>query len=148
MKIVREKLPPRRRSTTIKAQLVFKARVDLEPSAHSFFVTVGFYPDGRKAEIFVKGAQDLESVMAKILEDAAVLISNLMQLGCSLEEIRTKIGRMRPGEIDASIVGALISAAAQIPDEIPMEAVSRWVNGEMPTPVLKRQVLADLGFVR
>lgn len=142
----REKLPPRRRSVTIEAQLVFKARADLEPSVHTFFVSAGFYPNGRKAEIFVKSAQDIESVMAKILEDAAVLISNLMQLGCSLEEIRAKVGRLRPGEVDASIVGALLTAAAKIPDAPPMDAVSRWVNGqEVKTPALRHAVLTELG---
>lgn len=145
MKIQREKLPPRRRTVTAKEQLVFMAPGHAAPSAHAFFVSVGFYPHGGKAEIFVKSASDLGSSLQFILDDAAVLISNLLQLGMSLEEIRHKVSRQRPGESDASPIGALLTAAAKIPDEPPLEAISRWVNGELLSPVLKTQIRKEVG---
>lgn len=145
IKIQREKLPPRRRSTTVKEQLSFMAPGHAAPSTHTFFVSVGFYPHGGKAEIFVKSASDLGSSLQFILDDAAVLISNLLQLGMSLEEIRAKIGRQRPGEGDASPIGALLTVAAKIPDEPPLEALSRWVNGEFPSRVLQQQVIKEMG---
>lgn len=145
--MVRTKLPPRRRCVTVKAPLVFRApgQADAAELRHSFFVTVGFAPDGRPAEIFVKAARDLDSTIAHILDDAAVLISNLMQRGMSLREAHAAIGRQRPGEIAASIVGALIQVAAEIPAEPAMEAVSGLVNGrDLPTPVTLTQARAEI----
>lgn len=46
---------------------------------------------------------------------------------------------------DASPIGALLTVAAKIPDEPPLEALSRWVNGEFPSRVLQQQVIKEMG---
>jgi hypothetical protein len=145
--LIRTKLPPRRRCVTVKAPLVFRApgQEDAPETRHAFFVTVGFYPDGRPAEIFVKAARDLDSTIAHILDDVAVLISNLMQRGMSLRDAHAAIGRQRPGEIAASIIGALVQVAAEIPGEPSMESLSGLVNGrELLTPVSLNQARREI----
>lgn len=139
------KLPPRRRCVTFETPLKFKPPGAAEAQAFPFHVSVGFYPDGTKAEIFADAHRSLGNALEFVVDDAAVLISHMMQLGVPLARIESMIGATRPGEETASIIGALVAAAAGVDDLPPLEAVHRWINGrEQKTPVLRHAVVAEL----
>lgn len=146
----RERLPARRRSVTSTVVLRFRAPGDgahAPASEHTFHVAVGFYPDGRPAEVFVKAAQHLDSAIAFLVEDVAVLVSNLIQLGMTLEKIQASIAR--PGDMAASIVAALIAHVAGVGVEPSMPLTSNIVNGALTlspshAAALKRELGSQL----
>ena len=69
--------------------------------------TVGFYDDGRPAEVFGHGAKvgsDADGLHA----DVGVLLSRLLQHGDTLEAIAAGMARLGDGRTPASIVGAAL----------------------------------------
>lgn len=125
----RERLPARRRNVTQTVTLKFRAPGDPvgREAVHLFHMTVGFYADGRPGEVFVKATRDLDGVMAFLLEDAAVLISLLLQQGLTLGEIRDRVAR--PVEVAASVIAALLDAVAKIDAVPPAPTASGIMNG-------------------
>jgi hypothetical protein len=93
----REALPQRRYSEV------------LEYSTHRgilYTITVGYYDDGRPAEVFLdsgKSGADTQ-VMAR---DAAILMSLLLQYGCPVSHIRQAISREEDGSPQGPI-GAIL----------------------------------------
>jgi hypothetical protein len=71
-----------------------------------FYVTVGFYPDGRAGEVFIDGGKSGQDVQATA-RDAAVVLSLALQHGTPLETIKRAISRDSAGNPTA-IVGAII----------------------------------------
>ena len=96
LKAPRQRLSNRRENETVG--LVF--------DGHRYHVTVGFAPDGRPLEVFCHGAQ-VGSGMDRILDDACVALSLLLQHGIEPRDLGHSMGRLGDGA-SASIIGALV----------------------------------------
>ena len=94
---VREMLPSRRTAETVA----------FEFGGRAYEATVGFYPDGRPGEVFVDGAK-VGSAVEAILDDAAVLMSLLLQHGVEPSALAKTIGRVEVLGDAASPIGVLV----------------------------------------
>ncbi len=100
MTATRTRLPNRRENET--ADLVFgDAR---------YHATVGFTLDGEAREVFCRGAK-VGSGMDRLIDDACVTLSLLLQHGVRPRELARSMGRLDDGSA-ASIIGALADLAA------------------------------------
>lgn len=97
---MRESLPHRRANETFKVEWGEPAR------PYSILVTVGYYPDGRAAEVFVAGTKTGEGwdLMAR---EAAILLSLALQHGVPLDTIMHAISRDFDGK-PTTMIGALV----------------------------------------
>ena len=96
-RMLRRRLPNRRCSRT----------VDLWYGGRRYHLTVGYYGDGRRGEVFVCGAltgSDSDGLHA----DIGVLISRLLQHGDDPAALASGMGRLGDGQTPASIIGAII----------------------------------------
>src|SRR3990172_2934730 len=99
----RRRLPDRRPSLT--TELVHECR--------SYSVTLGFYlATGRIGEVFTHGAK-VGSNMDRILDDACVALSLLLQHGVEPAALASSMGRLGDGKTPASIIGALTDLLAR-----------------------------------
>lgn len=78
----------------------------------AYTATIGFYEDGRIAEIFVSGTKAGTDVQI-VANEAAVAISIALQYGCPMETIREAVPRNEDGT-PQGLSGALLDAAAAI----------------------------------
>ena len=105
MSAKREVLPNRRRSETFE----FEAGVPGYPSQH-YVATLGFYPDGRLAEIFLhpcKTGSDKDIAV----QESAIAVSFALQHGCAVEMIRAAMPRTTDGRPEGPI-GTLLDKLA------------------------------------
>ena len=99
----RQRLPDRRPNFT--TQLVYEN--------NTYSVTLGFdVHNHRIAEIFTHGAK-IGSAMDRILDDACVALSILLQYGAEPAALASSMGRLGDGKSPASIIGALVDMIAQ-----------------------------------
>jgi hypothetical protein len=98
----RERLPLRRPNETL----------DLVFDGCAYAVTFGLYPDGRVGEVFTHGAK-VGSTMARLLDDACVALSLLLQHGVTPERLAASMGRLGDDRAPASIIGALADLVAE-----------------------------------
>ena len=98
--MTRVRLPERRAAETIA----------LDYDGTCFMVTIGFYPDGRPAEVFTHGARSGSNIDA-LLADSCVLISCLIQHGAEPSELAGSMGRLGNAG-PASIIGAIVDLVA------------------------------------
>ncbi len=95
--MTRTRLPERRPN--------FTTQIEYESRAYS--VTFGFdIRSGRIAEVFTHGAK-VGSGMDRILDDACVALSLLLQHGAEPAALASSMGRLGDGTSPASIIGAL-----------------------------------------
>ncbi len=99
----RERLPDRRPSET----------ADLEYEGTSYALTIGFYLDGRPGEAFTGNAKVGSGVEA-VLDDAAILVSLLLQHGVEPAALAETMGRLGDGTAPASVIGAIIDRLAEL----------------------------------
>ncbi len=97
----RTRLPNRRENET----------VDLLFEGQRYHVTIGFAPDGRPAEVFCHGAK-VGSGMDRLLDDACVALSLLLQHGAEPQALVHSMGRLDGGAV-ASVIGALVDLGAE-----------------------------------
>jgi len=97
--MTRERLPDRRPSQS----------QDLWFEGQRYHVSVGYYPDGRIGEVFTHGAK-VGSNMDRLLDDACVVFSILLQYGVDPKDVAGSMGRRRDGP--ASIIGAVADLLA------------------------------------
>lgn len=101
--MMRERLPDRRPAVTVK--LVFDGT--------SYATTLGIdLRNMRVAEVFTHGAR-IGSGMDRILDDACVALSLLLQHGVEPTALASSMGRLGDGKAPASIIGALADLIAQ-----------------------------------
>jgi hypothetical protein len=75
-------------------------------------VGVGFFDDGRVAELFID-APKTASQMTAVMRDAAVLISLALQYGAPLDELKEAVTRLEDGTTPASPISAIIDAVTE-----------------------------------
>jgi hypothetical protein len=92
----RKTLPHRRAAET----------VSILKSGSVVAVTLGYFPDGTPAEVFVSGAK-VGSEAESIARDGAVLLSLALQHGVPLETIKHAITRDHDGTA-STIIGAVV----------------------------------------
>lgn len=85
-------------------------------------LSVGFYPDGRPGEVFVRGLKSGAHLDA-LLDDAAVLISRLLQHGDSIAEIRRSLGAGPSRSEPMTLLGTIIDAVDRLARAPEMAAV-------------------------
>jgi hypothetical protein len=92
----RTRLPNRRRCETF----------DIEHVGLRYKATVGFFPDGSLAELFVSNhkAGNASDVAAR---DAGILVSFCLQHGCSVETIARALSRNSDGTA-SGVIGAVL----------------------------------------
>ncbi len=101
--MTRLRLPDRRPSLTIS--LAYENR--------SYSVTLGFdVRSDRVAEVFTHGAR-IGSGMDRLLDDACVALSLLLQYGAEPTPLAASMGRLGDGKSPASIIGALADLIAR-----------------------------------
>lgn len=99
----RTRLPDRRPSMTM--HFVYEA--------NTYSVTLGFdVANDRIGEVFTHGAK-IGSAMERLLDDACVALSLLLQHGVSPDALTASMGRIGDGETPASIIGALADLIAR-----------------------------------
>jgi len=98
----RTRLPDRRPSMIM--QFVYEA--------NTYSVTLGFdVANDRIGEVFTHGAK-IGSAMDRILDDACVALSLLLQHGVEPAALAASMGRLGDGKTPASIIGALADLIA------------------------------------
>jgi hypothetical protein len=97
---IREILPARRACETF----------ELRHGNQQFNVTIGRYPDGRPAEVFINGPK-VGSELEVVARDAAVLISIALQSRVPLGIMRHAITREANGDA-STIIGQVIDLLA------------------------------------
>ncbi len=102
---VRQRLPNRRENET----------VDLVFDGHRYHVTNGFAHDCRPREVFCHGGK-VGSGMDRILDDACVALSLLLQHGIEPRDMGHSMGRLGDGAA-ASIIGALVDLVSSFEQE-------------------------------
>ena len=75
-----------------------------------FAVTIGHFPDGRIAEVFVNGAKT-GSEFEAVARDGAVLLSLALQYGVPLDVMRHALTRESNNE-PSTIIGAVVDQLA------------------------------------
>jgi hypothetical protein len=97
----REPLPNRRLAETF----------DFEISGLRYTCTVGHYPDGRLAEVFVQNHKrgNASDVAAR---DAGILLSFCLQYGCPVEDISRALSRNSDGSA-SGVMAALLDAIVE-----------------------------------
>jgi hypothetical protein len=105
--MTRERLPTRRPSVTETVILASGERVH---------ITAGFAPDGRILETFLRGGKS-GSDRDHLLDDAAVIISRLLQHGDALAAIAAGIGRL-PDNAPSSMIGVVVDRLLLIESDI------------------------------
>jgi hypothetical protein len=96
----------RRRLPNRRASLSF----DIEVGGLKYKATVGFFPDGSVAELFVSNhkAGNASDVAAR---DAGILVSLCLQHGCSIETIARALSRNSDGST-SGVIGAVLDKIA------------------------------------
>ena len=85
--------------------------IDVEFDGVSYSVCIGFYLDGRPGEAFTGNAKVGSGVEA-VLDDAAILISLLLQNGVEPAALARTVGRLGDGTSPASVIGAICDLLA------------------------------------
>jgi len=98
----RERLP-NRRNAEIR---------EFEIGGHKFTATVGRFPDGRPAEIFLN-ARRTGSELERGNRDAAILASLALQHNIPLETLRRALSRNASGEPDSALCFVLDALAQE-----------------------------------
>ncbi len=96
----RTHLPNRRENET----------VDLLFEGQRYHVTIGLDPDDRPKEVFCHGAK-IGSAMDRLLDDACVALSLLLQHRIEPQDLAHSMGRLDGGS-PSSIIGALVDLVA------------------------------------
>lgn len=75
-----------------------------------WLISVSRYSDGRVAEVFLGESPKRGSELESLLQDGCVLISQLLQRGMTLAELRKSLGRegIRPDAPAGSILGLIV----------------------------------------
>jgi hypothetical protein len=87
----REHLPDRRAADL----------VDFEHDRRRWTVTIGRYPDGRIAEIFLDAAK--ESPLVELAQDGALAASLALQSGCPLNTLRHALAGRHAGPLGVAL---------------------------------------------
>ena len=74
-------------------------------------MTIGEYPDGRPAEVFIRGAKP-GSDTDLLCDDIGVLISRLLQHGDDPAALAAGLGKLGDGQGPASLIGAIADVIA------------------------------------
>lgn len=81
--------------------------------ANNYSVTLGFdVINDRIGEVFTHGAK-IGSAMDRILDDACVALSLLLQHGVAPDALAASMGRLGDGKSPASVIGALSDLIAR-----------------------------------
>jgi hypothetical protein len=101
--MTRQRLPNRRPSVT--TVLAFEN--------NNYSTTLGIDPStNRVAEVFTHGAK-FGSSMDRILDDACIALSLLLQYGVEPSALASSMGRLGDGKSPASVIGALVDLIAK-----------------------------------
>ena len=103
---MRECLPNRRRAETFE----FEAGPQLG-SQIKYAATLGFYPDGRLGEAFLRSGKSGTHINSLAIE-VAIALSFALQYGCPADVIRKACPRTAEGEPE-SVLGTLLDLLAE-----------------------------------
>jgi hypothetical protein len=101
--MTREVLPMRRGCDTFPVQF----------ETFNMLASVGYFPDGRPAEVFVSGNK-VGSAVEALARDAAIVLSIALQHGTPLDTIVNAITR-NPDSTPSTLFGALVDKMAELP---------------------------------
>jgi hypothetical protein len=76
-------------------------------STQSYHLSVGFFPNGKPAEIFLNSSQKSGSDSDISMSDAAIAVSLALQYGCELSEISQALRRDPNGSATGPLARAL-----------------------------------------
>lgn len=93
----RTHLPNRRLADTFNFQV----------GSQRYIATVGHFPDGRPAELFVNGAMRAGTEADINCCDGAIAVSLALQYGCPLETLRSGMKRNEDGSAQGPLGAAL-----------------------------------------
>ena len=111
--MARERLPNRRESTIHRIE-----HVTPEGGGFVLEVAVAHFADGRVAEVFVTDPGTKSgSLLAAILNDAAITISLFLQHGGRIDDLAKSLGRSDNGA-PVSPLGAVVDLALEIEPEV------------------------------
>lgn len=99
----RARLPSRRAHDVIEVQC----------GPRTLQVGLGFFDDGRPAEVFISTPQNTTSDLANAARDIAVLLSLALQYGVPVEAVRGALTRLEDGA-PAGILGAVLDGIAAL----------------------------------
>lgn len=97
----RKRLPNRRRSEV----------VDYDINGTRYTASVGYYPDDRPGEVFLRAAKSGTHVNIAMIE-IAVAVSMALQHGCDLETLRSAMPRTEDGRSEGAM-GRLLDLLAR-----------------------------------
>jgi hypothetical protein len=79
---------------------------------HPHEVGLGFYPDGRLAEVFIEVAR-VGTPMNLLVKEAAIMVSFALQHGCTIDGMRSAMPRRNDGTAEG-LIGALLDHIAKL----------------------------------
>jgi hypothetical protein len=83
-----------------------------ETGHYAFDISVGYYPDGRVAEVFYSGGMKVGSGLAHAIQDACVVLSIAFQHGVTVADFLPALGTVpvHGGVAMASPIGAIVGS--------------------------------------
>lgn len=85
---MRERLPNTRKSVTHRLTLQYQ-KVGGKPKKLRIYITVGLFPDGRPAELFIQ-VDNNEDIISGFCKVWAIAVSLCLQSGVSVEKLASK----------------------------------------------------------
>lgn len=89
--------------------------VNFEVGGHRFIASIGFFDDGRIAELFINSTMKAGSEADVNAADGAFAISLALQYGCPLDVIRQGVKRNEDGSPQGPLGAALDAVAEERP---------------------------------
>ena len=112
----RLRLPGRRQADTF----------DLEVAGLRYNVTVGFFPNGAPAEVFISNHK-VGNASDVVARDAGILISLLLQYGCIAETIADSISRNGTGS-PSSVIGTALDLIIDLTAPVTADCAPRPIT--------------------
>lgn len=132
MTATRERLDADRTGKTRPFRMRYADETSGEPRVLKFYVTANAYPDGRIAEVFIRGDK-IGSFLGGALDTWAVMFSMAMQHGIPMSSITEKLRHQRfgPGGFGSTGDPRFPSCTSMF------DLIAQWLEYEYPNGIAK-----------
>lgn len=125
MTATREKLEPERAGKTRRFKIKYLDEITGEPKVLRFYITANVFPDGRLAEVFVRGDK-VGGLLGGALDTWAVMFSLAMQHSIPMASITEKLRHQRFGPSG-------FTGDAEYPSCTSMfDLIAQWLDKQFP----------------
>lgn len=123
--VAREKLEEVRSGFTRKFKIIYTDEMTDEIKQLRFYVTANMYPDGRIAEVFIRGDK-IGGLLGGALDTWAIMFSMAMQYGIPMSTITEKLRHQRFGPAGRTGDQEFRSCSSMF------DLIAQWLDKEFP----------------